>query len=221
MSWDTALADLRTVLDEGSQDKLAYRKRCLGDVNGVNTSFKTFDNRRETDFTTVSAPLGVWVNGTLLAASGVTTDYPTSGDFVLAAAPANGEYVEASYYYRWFLDTELEQFLVSGSEWLALGSDYTQVSEGLRPGALKYAASEAYQKLAVRLSRRLSEGFMLNDAPAVDTVGKMVTEYGQIALKYREDAEKVRDDFYSRSGQQKQPLFGFVLGRIKDNVPKQ
>lgn len=220
-TWLTAVTDLRTLLDEGDQDKLAYRKRCLGDCNGTNVYFKTFDFRRQTDFTTATAPLGVWKNGILLTASDITTDYPTSGDFVLSVAPVDGDVVEGSYYYRWFLDEEMTQFLITATNWLALGSDFLSLGEGLRPSALRYAASEAYQKLAIRWARNLSEGYMLNDAPARDRVGQMIKEYQETALKYREDAEKVRDDYYSRSGQQKQPLWAFVPGRIIDNVPKE
>lgn len=221
MSWDTAVVDIRTLLDEGAEDKLIYRKRCLGECNGVNTFFKTFDNRRLTDFTNVEFPLGVWLSGVLQDSSAVSEDVLDSGDFILAEAPADGSVVEASYYCRWFLDTELTQFLASASQWLALGSDFTKVAEPLRPGALKYAASDAYQKLVIRWARRLSEGYMLNDAPATEEVGKMIAQYTDIAMKYREDAQKIRDDYYSRSGTQLSPAWSFALGRVIDNVPKE
>lgn len=220
VTWTTAISDIRALLSDGDQDKNYYRKRCLGQINGVNTNFKTFEFRRVTDFTTAAAPLGVWLNGTLLAASGVSFDYPDSGDFTLSSAPIDGDVLEASYYAKWFLDTELIQFLTTASQWLAFGSDYTQVAEAFRPAALKYATSEAYQKLVIRWALRASDTFMLNDAPAAENMGKMIDQYKQIAIDYRKDAEVIRDDYYSRSGQQKQPLWGFGLGNVQDNVPK-
>lgn len=219
--WATALDDLKGLLDEGNLDKYAYRKRCLGDCNGTNLSFKTFDNLRQTDFTTASPPVGVWISGVLQDPAIITEDFPDSGDFTISVVTQNTDIVEASYYYRWFLDSELIQYLISATNWLSLGSDYTTLGEGLRPGALKFAASDAYQKLAIRWARKLSEGFMLNDAPGTDMVGKMIIEYGNIATKYREDAEKVRDDFYSRSGQQKSPAWAFSFGHVQDPVPKE
>lgn len=221
MSWTTALTDIRTLLDEGDEDKLCYRKRCLGECNAVNLLFKTFDSRRTTDFTTAELPLGVWLNGVLIDAADVTLDFPVSGDFELADAPIDGDVIEASYYFRWFIDSELTQFLTTSSEWLALGSNYTNISESLRPAALNYAAGEAYQKLALKWTRRLSEGYMLNDAPATDEVGKMIQQYGDLALKYQAKAKDVRDDFYSRSGTQLSPSYGFSPGRVRDNVPKE
>lgn len=220
MSWTDAVLNIKTLLDEGDSDKLVYRKKCFGELNGTNLNFKTFEFRRVTDFTSAEFPLGVWINGALLSSNDVTDDFKESGDFQLKVAPVDGDVVEASYYHRWFTDDELIQFLVTASQWLAFGSDYTATGEGFRPSALKYAASEAYQKLALRWARRLSEGFLLNDAPATDQVGKMIEGYTKAALDYRAEAEKIRDDYYSRSGQQKQPLFGFALGTVQDNVPK-
>src|SRR5215210_7822064 len=109
MSWTTAAVDLRTLLSDGAQDRNAYRKKCFGDVNGVNTSFRTVEFRRVTDFTSQSgsaAPLGIYVGGVRVVYTGVASDDTSSGEFVLSIPPTPGQDVEASYYYRWFLDTE-------------------------------------------------------------------------------------------------------------------
>lgn len=219
-TWSTAVTDLRTNLSDGDQDKVYYRKRVLGQIDGTNTAFRTFEFRRVTDFTTASAPFGVWLNGVLVDSSGINADYFDSGDFVLNTAPSDGDVLEASYYARWFIDTELQQFLTTACEWLAFGSDYTQIAVGFRPAALKYAASEAYQKLAIRWALQVQETFLLNDSKTAENMGKMVTQYKDIGLSYRKEAEKVRDDYYSRSGAQKQPLWGFNLGNVTDPVPK-
>lgn len=219
-AWVDALSDIRTLLDEGNADKVTYRKRCLGQLNGENTLFKTFDNRRVTDFTSSEIPLGVWIDG-VLANGVVVTDYPETGDFELSTAPDDGSVIEASYYFRWFTDEELNSFLIAGSQWLSLGDDFLLIVSGLRPAARMYAASEAYQKLAIRWTRKLSEIFMLNDAPATEDVGKMIQQYADISLKYRESAIKARDDYYSKSGMQLEANWAFSPGHVRDNVPKQ
>lgn len=218
MSWTTALDDLRTLLSDGATDKLRYRKRVFGECNGVNTSFKTLEFRRITDFTVAVAPFGIWISGALQLPATVSTDFTQSGDFVLATAPTDGQVVEASYYVQWFTDAEINQFLRLSSNWLSMGDVFANLSEGLRPAALKYAASEAYQKLALRWTESLQETYLLNDSKEQDF--SIVDQYRESAKMYREDAEKVRDDFYSKSGQQKQALFGNNLGTVIDVQPK-
>lgn len=219
MTWATASSDLRTLLSDASTDKHRYRKRVFGEVNGVNTSFKTFEFRRITDFSTAVGPLGIWIDGVLQANTIVDQDFVGTGDFYLNDAPADGSIVEASYFIQWFRDEELENFLRLASNWLSLGDLYENLGQGLRPAALKYAAAEAYQKLALRWAEHLSETFLLNDAPDEKRMA-IVEVYRKQSLDLRKEAETVRDDFYSRSGQQKQPLFASLVGTVVDNVPK-
>jgi hypothetical protein len=220
MTWGTPSLDLRTLLSDGPTDKVRYRKKVFGELNGTNKSFRTLEFRRLTNFTTAVAPLGVWLNGSLLAAASVSVDYIESGDFNLVTAPVDGDRLEASYYIQWFTDTEISQFLRLGTNWLGLNDDYTGLLEGLRPAVLKYAASEAYQKLALRWAESIQETFLLNDATNDKTRFAIVDQYRKSAEVFRKDAEAVRDDFYSRSGQQKQPLFASIAGAATDVQPK-
>lgn len=219
MSWQTAISDLRNLLSDNTADRHRYRKRVFGQVDGTNTSFKTFEFRRVTDFTQEPAPLGVWINGIIQPTTAIASDSPLTGDFTLVTAPSNGDIVEASYYIQWFTDAEIVNFLRLACNWLSLGDDFTDLNQGLRPAALKYAAAEAYQKLSLRWAEHLSETFLLNDAPDEKRM-QIVDVYRKQGLDMRKEAETVRDDFYSRSGQQKQPLFGNNIGRVRDNVPK-
>ena len=227
MSWSDAALNLRTLLSDGQADKHRYRKKVLGVSNSSNVSFKTFEFRRLTNFiTNTDASLGVFKTNanvipyviSKLTAADFAYDNPSTGDFALNTALADGESLEASYFVQWFLDSEINQFLTSACNWLNLGDDFTQLGSGLRPAALKYAAAEAYQKLSLRWAEHLAETFMLNDAPDEKRMS-VVEAYRKQALDYRKDAETIRDDFYSRSGQQKQPLFGVVAGKASDPVP--
>ena len=115
--WTTALQDLRNHLSDGATDRYHFRKRCFGEIDGTNTRFKTFEFRRVTDFTQEE---GVYINGVLQPASGVSSDSLIPGEFILQTAPSDGSIVEASYYTQWFLDSELEDFLKQSSRWLSL-----------------------------------------------------------------------------------------------------
>ena len=216
MSWTTSILDLRTLLSDGETDRYRYRKRLFGQIDGSNTSFKTVEFRRITDLTSASLPLGVFVDGTLAS---VSSDDVATGELTLSSAPDDGQVVEATYYIQWFNDSELTGFLRVATNWLALGDDYTNLTQGLRPAALKYAAAEAYQKLSLKWAEHLSETFRVEDAPDEKRMG-IVDVYRKTALDYRKDAQAVRDDFYARSGQANSPLFGNSFGNVKDVAPQ-
>ena len=214
MSWTTAIVDLRTLLSDQGDDRYHYRKRCFGLVNGTNRQFKTFEFRRVTDFTTATLPLGVYKNGILLAVNKISSDYPGTGDFVLATAPIDGDEIEASYYTQWFLDAELDTFLKDAALWLLSTNDYTLISGGLISAAKKYAAAEAYLKMAQRWRTYASEAFKVEDAPKGEADAK-TDSFTAMSKTFREEALKARDEYYTRQGRPLQPLYGTVLGNVR------
>lgn len=220
MSWLTAVSDLRNLLSDGPTDRYNSRKRCFGEVNGTNLMFRTFEFRRITDFTTAAFPQGVYVNGTIVPATGLASDYPSTGEFlfITSGAPVDGDVVEASYYSQWFLDSELTEFLSTASNWLQSTTDFTVTPNGLWPSALKYAASEAYLKMAIRWRTFLSEMYRVEDEPKKPGTGP-ADQYVKMAEVFRKEATQSRDEFFTRQGRALQPLFGSVLGNIKPMPP--
>lgn len=217
MAWTTSVNDLRTLLSDGPEDRYNSRKRCFGEVNGQNNTFRTFEFRRITDFTAAVAPFGVYVNGTRLNEADISTDYLNTGEFVIGATgsiPVDGDIVEASYYNQWFLDSELENFLTVATQWLNSTPDVTQVVAGLQPSVLKYAAAEAYLKMAQRWRTWLSEMYRVEDEPKKPGTGP-VESFIQMAETFREEALKARKEFYTRQDRNLQPLFGSVLGNVR------
>jgi hypothetical protein len=215
MSWTTSTTELRTLLSDGATDKLRYRKRVFGMQDGTNKVFQTFEFRRLTNFTTATAPSGVYVNGVIQT---VDTDFTEVGEFKLHTAPANTDTVEATYYNQWFLDAELDQFCSNGGNWLGF-SDKTVTPVGLQPSLIRYAAADAYEKLALRYAEHVSERFRLEDAPD-PKLRTPVVQYMDMAKNYREEATKQRDQYYTRQGQSLQPLFNTVTGTVKNQTPR-
>lgn len=216
MTWTTSVNDLRTLLSDGPEDRYNFRKRCFGEVNGVNLQYKTFEFRRITDFTSAAPPQGVYINGVLLDITDITADYVRSGEFTLSASVAatGGDIVEASYYSQWFLDSELSEFLTTASNWLSSQVDVSLTPNGLWPAALKYAASEAYLKLAIRWRTFLSEGYKVEDESKKPGTGP-ADGYVKMSEAFRKQATDSRDEFYKRQGRSLQPLFGSVLGNVR------
>lgn len=216
MTWTNAVVDLRTQLSDGPTDKLRYRKRSFDQSNGVNVRFKTFEFRRVTDFTSATDPLGVFVDG---VAATVVSDFPEVGEFELDTAPADGSIVESTYYIQWFKDVELQVFLSMAANWLGFVNNYAVIPEGLRPSALKYSMADAYQKLALRYAENLSETYRLEDSMDPKRM-EIVSSYREASSDCRKEAETLRDHYYKRQGRALQPLFGNIVGKIQDPMPK-
>lgn len=217
MTWTSAVLDLRTLLSDGQEDRYNSRKQCFGTVNGTNLTFRTFEFRRITDFTNAAAPLGVYIDNERVDPSNILVDYLNTGEFTFAATgslPIDGQAVTASYYSQWFLDSELSSFLTIATNWLNGGSDYLLTPSGLVPASLKYAAAEAYLKMAQRWRTWQSEMYRVEDAPQKPGTGP-VDSFVKMAKEFRDEAEKSRKEFYTRQDRNQQPLFGSVIGNVR------
>lgn len=215
MAWLTAQADLRRTLNDGATDKLRHRKAVFGAVNGVNKTFKTLEFRRLTDFTTAVSPVGVYVNNALVS---VALDDLTVGEFELTTAPVDGDRVEASYYIQYFLDSELDGFLVSAMEWLGFGQDYSTMDEGLRPASIQYGCYLAYQKLSMKFHENLTETYRLEDSPASKNI-EYLNWLNSMADGFLKRATELRKNFYARNDQASAPLFAVATGAVPRVVP--
>lgn len=217
-----ALLDLRRLVSDSSTDKLCDMKLVFGKIDGSNTRFKTFERRRLTNFTEDAddpSPVGVYVNNERIASAAVSSDDPTSGSFLLASPPEDGDEVRATYYYQWFIDDDCNQFLVNACQWLGFGTNYLNISDGLQPAALHYAAQEAYSKLSLWFSTKISNQYMLDDAPDSGNQG-VVNSYKDLAEFFHKKSISLRDNFYTRQGQSLSPLYKSVGGVVRDYVTR-
>jgi len=213
-----AITSLRNLLSDNSTDKYAYRKKVFGDLNGTNLTFKTFEDKRVTDFTKDTQAQGVYKNNVQLATNAIASDNPQEGEFTLVSAPVDGDILQASYYYRWFLDSDLDSFLQNASLWLGYSTTYINLPDGLIPACLRYSAGEAYEKLYLRWSMRTNQTYLLEDSP--DDNIKMIDSFQSMSKQFKDMAIEHRNDYYTRQGQAKAPLYGFALGRIRDIPPR-
>jgi hypothetical protein len=202
--WQTAKDELRALLNDLPNDRYCYRKKIFGLINGENKSFKTFEFRRTTNFADAdisAAPLGVYLGGVRLESDAIELDDLITGELTLAEAPIDeGKELTATYYYQWFLDEELSDFLTAASRWLLLGSDYTSIPDGRSQAALYFAAKDALRKMAMRFALRASNTFLLEDLPKKESL-EISKVYAEMAGVYEKSASKYRDDYYKKSGQ--------------------
>lgn len=214
-AWIEAPTELERELFDTEDSKLSWRKKVFGRQDGSNLIFKTQEFRRVTDFTNTDAPLGVFVNDVAVT---IDTDFLSIGEFTISGdAPTANDEVTATYYFEYFNDKERGTFLSQASSWLGIGNDYTAVQEGLRPAALMFAASKAFQNLSMRAMRMETETFRLEDAPNEKV--KLPSElYMKNSLAFGKMAKDLRDQFYTREGKPLQPLHGVIAGRVR-NLP--
>lgn len=215
--WTTALLDVRKILSDGPTDKLAYRKKVLGQADGSNLTFKTFEMRRISTLAgAAGTPIGVFVNNTLRP---ITGEDLASGEFYMSAAANDGDLIVATYYSQWFNDDEITEFLNSASQWISSQTDFTQIADNLQPAAKAFATSEAYRKLSLRFSVSLSETYQLFETPDPKQWNP-VAAYSKMAADHLKMAFELRDDVYKdRQGQAKAPLFANISGGVRDPSP--
>ncbi len=217
----TAYVALRNLIKDNDQDKICSTKEVLGERNGTNKTFKTFEYRRLTDFSSSGTawPLGIYQDGSMLPSSGVNRDDPDSGTFELETAPSDRSAIRASYYYHWFKDEELESFLQNACTWLGQGTHYLNLVDGLNASALRFAAQEAYVAAAMKYSTRMSEVYKLEDAPSEEIL-KALDAFRGMAKDFMKSATELRDDYWQRQGQPGAPNYAFSLGQVTDPQPR-
>jgi len=221
MAWTTAIADFRIQANDGPTDKLRHRKAVFGTLSRStaivkNTVFKTLEFRRITDFTAPTGVEGVFVNGVLAT---VSADDREVGQFTLATPPEDGQELNATYYIQFFTDAEISFFLNQASQWLGGGEDFLNVAVGLRPGAIQYGIYQGFTKLAQKWHENQSQTYRLEDAPNKENI-EYLNWLNSMADNALKRATTIRDEFYTRQGQSKAPLFAIARGMVRNVTPK-
>jgi hypothetical protein len=216
--YQTGIADLRLLLSDQGDDRYVYRHRCLGQIDGNNVQFKTFFRRRVTNFTTaLTGGEGVYVDGSQVLQASVGWDNQETGEFAftIAGVPQEGSIVEASYYYQWFDDSELDTFLQQSSRWLQGFNDYTQTNAALIDALIKYGASQGYAKMAQRWRTYMSQDYRVEDAPK-DSPTYTTNDFLSLSKYFRAEALASRTEYMeTRQGRALQPLFGSIRGNVR------
>lgn len=207
MSYTAAITELRQLLSDTAFHKRVTKKKLIGNVNGDNKKFFTYDKRILED--TVEA----FVND---AAVSFDIDDAIKGEITLATAPDKNSKVEASYYWQWWHDDDLTTFLNKGAEITSQedltppDTAYLQILPGLKTAALYFAANMATESLISYLAtRRHSQEFLLEED------GNDDNKFSQTIQALTEQAKAMwdkaifhRDDFYKRQGKRHAPAFG-------------
>ncbi len=219
MSYDSAITELRQLISDTEYHKKVSKKKLIGAINGENVSFLTYDKRILED------TFQAYVNDVAVDA---TVEDAIKGEITLSSPPDKNTKVEASYYWRFWLDSEIINFLNKGAEatsqWTSEVPDnaYLQILPGLKTAALMLAASLATRSfIQYVISRRHSEEFLLEqDGNDDNNFSQAITALQKVADQYWKDGLGMRDDFYQRQGKRNAPAFGIRMQSPRQYGPR-
>jgi len=224
MSYTTALLELRQMIADTQYNKRSTKKKLVGDVDGSNKLFYSYDKRILGD------TLDVFVDNEKVC---YDLNDAISGEIQLKNAPEASQSVTASYYWTWWTDDELTNFLNKGAQMCgqispeaesdpANDQSYLLIPPGLRNGALNFAASLADTALVQYLvARKHSQEFALEqDGGDDEGYSKFLDSLSKAASTFMKTGMTMRDDFYKAQGRQYSPAFGIKVVATRQYGPR-
>jgi hypothetical protein len=204
----SARASLRSLLGDGAADHYEFRSVAYPAPDGVTRRFFAGQPRLVEDSLAVYAG-SVDVTP---AASGV--DW-TKGEFLLATAPSASVEVHASFYYQWFTDTELDEFLTAGAGLLNYDG-VTTVVIGLRGAVLDFACYYAAMRKAMEYA----------DGPVASAQGYQADQsrpspnWRLLAKQFWDAASEKVKMFVENPASNAGPAMAFVSYRLGPDTPR-
>lgn len=214
-----ALLDIRQMLADTADRKRATNKKLIGAIDGVNVNFVTYDKRLFDTTLVVYNPPNTPV--------GFTLNDSVSGSITLDAPPLINTALTADYYYQFWLDSELINFLNKGAEATSVYTDaipdtaYLSIIPGMKSAALHLACSIANDALCAYLvNRRHSEEFNIEQDGNDDTgFTNMINALKDRSKMFWDRGMLMRDDYYKRQGKRNLPAFAIKYGYTKNYGP--
>lgn len=219
-TWAKAVTEFRQMLFDTDTNKRSTRKKILGDINGTNTKFRTYDKRL------VESSVEVFQAGVAISFS---VDDAVAGELTITPAPEGNVKLEASYYWTWWTDAEVTTYLNKGAEAVGQWNDnvvpdqaYLQIPPGLKTAAMYFAASMAQTSLIQYMQNRphSSEFLVEQDQKDDANFGATLDAMRRLANDYHDKAIQHRDDFYKRLGKREAPAFGVKIGATRNYGPR-
>lgn len=208
-SWTllNAIASLRRRLSDGPTDKYRHQMATDPSPNGENRVFGV------PEANIVTGSLIVYLNDEAVTPTSIDL---SAGTFTLEA-PEEGNRLFASYYFQWFTDADLTEFLQQAAQLLRF-EDVTDSSIplGLRTPVLTFACYYAYLKMAGQSAPALSAsstGFMADNS-------KEHPYWMDLARAAWEEAQKEVALYNENPISAIRPTMRFVSFRMQPWVPR-
>ena len=188
-AWEvsSAISSLRSLLGDNATDKFEFKVDVFPTPDSVTKRFFVGQTRVDADSLQVYVAGIQTVSG---APSGIVDLDAAKGSFDLGIAPSGSVSVQASFYYQWFTDPELIEFLTSAGTMLGFESIADAgLPVGVRAATLDFAAYYAYMKKAAEFADSLvatAVGYTADQSksgPNWKDLAKLAYEKGRDKLK--------------------------------------
>lgn len=204
-----AIVSLRRRLSDSANDKYRHFMDVDPDPDGVHRVFAVADSRLVDD------TLKVYIDGEENTPDAADIDL-LKGTFEIDA-PDEGADIKASYYFQWFTDSELEEFLTQALRLLTFDSvTDTTIPAGLRTAILSFAAYYAYMKKAAEAAAVInasSAGFTSDNS-------EEHPNWMNLAKMALEAAKEELETFNETPVGANRPAMRFVAYRLPRYVPR-
>jgi hypothetical protein len=207
----TAIADLRTFLNDGPTDRPVKQKQLVGERDGTNTEFFVWEER------VVPGTLSVQVDYTPVAS--VLSD-PIMGLVTITPPPAGGSTVRGRYYYQYFLDAELQVAIQEAATQIEGSDDVTTIIPALKIVVLNFGGYFGYKKQAIRWAQRMSDKWILKESPEESDNFQKSNLFDKLARTFMDEGRILRDDYYKRQSRQLAPAAAMMKPRIPRVGPR-
>lgn len=152
--WDisSAVTSLRSLLGDNPGDKYEFKTDVFPTPDGVTTRFFVGQTRL------AAGTLEVYKNGVLIQAVSGSAVNVAKGEFTYETeeGPLRRGLLQASFYYQWFTDSDLEAFLTEAAQMLQFDSPSADFAVGLRPTLMSWACYNAYMRKAAEFAETVS-----------------------------------------------------------------
>ena len=216
MSYAIAVDELRQMIADTITNKRVTLKMMTGSANGENKVFTTYDKKifEETLEVYTQVP-----NENPVKTTAFTVDDANVGQITFGTAPELGTEVRASYFWKWWSDEELINFLNKAAEQIGVfetnvttaASDqaYLNIPAGLKTPTLLFASYLANSALVSYLNtRKHSSEFLLEqDGNLDENYNKSIEILQKNADSFMKQSLALTDRYYKRQGRQFAPAF--------------
>lgn len=232
--YPNAITELRQLIADTQYNKRTTKKALIGDVNGTNDLFYTYDKRIIAGQGAIAQTLVVYVDD--VENDNWSLNDPIGGEIQMTTPPTTGQKLTATYYWNWWTDAELINFLNKAAESIGITDPnainstptknadqaYQAIPGGLKRAALLMATSLAFNGIAAYMfaRRHSSEFLMEQDGNDDEGYSKLIDSCNKMSAQYEKSAYTARDDFYKAQGRQLFPTFQTKIVGTKSYGPR-
>ena len=205
------IESLRIAGEDAETSNRAFNESPVGAVNGTNTHFRLANRNIVPGSVLISDSTGVWRENA--AAYGFVED-DVNGMITFNTAPVLNTILTADYYWQWFTDTDMSEFINEAAQNLGY-TDPTAVPQLQVTSLLKYALNV----LLLRKAQAYTRKFSSSSGGISQEVAAVANQFQEEAKQAFDEGVKLMNNYYTRSGARQAPASGTTTYKVDPFTP--